>query len=174
MKTYGTIKFSTVDARQPIAGICESSNYKSADKVFDIMGECDLKKGILHGRKGGLTFSSTPAGTVVALGVRAGAELMITKDGAALAGKVLVTTSSAKWSRGQPMVMDAAAGHYPAITAETKLYRGAWALSEVAPAGGFAVRARLARFDTEDSLAGPRGYVFLALNPNKKSLAAIV
>ncbi|MEI6035099.1 MAG: hypothetical protein WCS65_12580 [Verrucomicrobiae bacterium] len=62
-----------------------------------------------------------------------------------------------------------------AITAETKLYRGAWTTSATAPAAaGFAVRARLARFDTEDSLSDPRGYVFLAMNPNKKSLATIV
>jgi len=61
------------------------------------------------------------------------------------------------------------------IAGETKLYRGAWATTAVVPAGpGFAVRARLARFDTEDSLADPRGYVFLAFNPHKKSLATIV
>jgi len=63
----------------------------------------------------------------------------------------------------------------PVITGETKLYRGAWADTDTVPAGpGFALRARLARFDTEDSLPDPRGYVFLALNPNKKSLANIV
>lgn len=61
------------------------------------------------------------------------------------------------------------------ITAETKLYRGAWTASATAPAGpGFAVRARLAKFDTEDSLTDPRGYVLLAVNPNKISLATIV
>ena len=63
----------------------------------------------------------------------------------------------------------------PVITGETKLYRGAWTTTETVPAGpGFAIRARLARFDTEDSLSDPRGYVFLAFNPNKKSLATIV
>jgi hypothetical protein len=63
----------------------------------------------------------------------------------------------------------------PVITAETKLYRGPWAHSDTAPAGpGFALRARLARFDTEDSLPDPRGYILLAFNPNKKSLATIV
>ena len=62
-----------------------------------------------------------------------------------------------------------------AITGKTKLYRGAWTDTQTVPAGpGFAVRARLARFDTEDGLADPRGYVFLAFNPNKKSLATIV
>jgi len=62
-----------------------------------------------------------------------------------------------------------------AITGETKLYRGAWTETEVVPASaGFAVRARLARFDTEDGLSDPRGYVFLAFNPNKKSIATIV
>ena len=62
-----------------------------------------------------------------------------------------------------------------AITGKTKLYRGAWTTTETVPAApGFAVRARLARFDTEDSLADPRGYVLLAFNPNKKSLATIV
>lgn len=62
-----------------------------------------------------------------------------------------------------------------AITGETKLYRGAWTETEIVPASaGFAVRARLARFDTEDGLSDPLGYVFLAFNPNKKSLATIV
>jgi len=62
-----------------------------------------------------------------------------------------------------------------AITGETKLYRGAWTTTAVVPAApGFAVRARLARFDTEDGLSAARGYVFLAFNPNKKSLATIV
>ena len=62
-----------------------------------------------------------------------------------------------------------------AITGETKLYRGAWSPTAVVPGtGGFALRVRLARFDTEDSLPDPRGYVFLAFNPNKKSIATIV
>ena len=114
MKTYGTIKFSTVDAPQPIAGICESFTYKSADQVYEIMGESDLEGIVIHGRKGEISFSSTPEGTVVALGVRAGVELTIS---GVSGGKVLVTTSSAKWSRGVPMVMDAAATHYPDLAA---------------------------------------------------------
>jgi hypothetical protein len=62
-----------------------------------------------------------------------------------------------------------------AISAATKLYRGAWAEAPSAPtSAGFALRARLARFDTEDSLPDPRGYVLLALNPTKKSLATII
>ena len=64
----------------------------------------------------------------------------------------------------------------PVITGKTKLYRGAWTTTTTGiPASpGFALRARLARFDTEDSLADPRGYILLAFNPNKKSLATIV
>ncbi|MEI6035105.1 MAG: hypothetical protein WCS65_12610 [Verrucomicrobiae bacterium] len=112
MKTYGSIKYSTVDAPQPIAGICESFTYKSADQIFEIMGEADLEGLVFHGRKGDISFSSTPAGSVTALGVRAGAELTIT---GVTGGKVLVMTSSAKWSRGQAMVMDAQANHYPDI-----------------------------------------------------------
>lgn len=66
-------------------------------------------------------------------------------------------------------------GSVPVITGGTKLYRGAWTTTETVPAApGFAVRARLARFDTEDGLSDPRGYVFLAFNPNQKSLATIV
>ncbi len=63
-----------------------------------------------------------------------------------------------------------------AITGQTKLYHGAWTTTTSGiPAGpGFALRARLARFDTEDGLSDPRGYVFLSLNPNKKSIATIV
>lgn len=63
-----------------------------------------------------------------------------------------------------------------AITGETKLYRGAWtATSSGVPAGpGFALRARLARFDVEDGISDPLGYVFLSLNPHEKSLATIV
>lgn len=62
-----------------------------------------------------------------------------------------------------------------AVTGETKLYRGAWTSTATVPGtGGFAVRARLARFDTEDSLSDPRGYVLLGFNSNKTSLATIV
>ena len=62
-----------------------------------------------------------------------------------------------------------------AFAGQKKLYGAAWATTtEVPSAPGFAVRARLARFDTEDSLADPRGYVFLNFNPEKKSLATIV
>lgn len=61
------------------------------------------------------------------------------------------------------------------LTTETKLYRGAWSLSDYGPSSpGFAIRARLARFDTEDGLADPRGYVLLAFNPTKTSIATIV
>lgn len=61
------------------------------------------------------------------------------------------------------------------ISAETKLYRAPWQSSAAAPsAAGFLVRARLVRFDTEDSLSDPRGYVFLNFNPTKQSLATIV
>lgn len=65
----------------------------------------------------------------------------------------------------------------PVITGATKAYRGAWAgwnQSTEPDTAGFAIRARLARFDTEDSLADPRGYVLLSFNPNKTSLATIV
>lgn len=61
------------------------------------------------------------------------------------------------------------------LQAETKLYRSAW---QSAPAQelipGFLVRVRLLRFDTEDSLSDPRGYVSLDFNPNNQSLATIV
>lgn len=61
------------------------------------------------------------------------------------------------------------------ITGETKLYRAAWAATATVPAGpGFALRARLCRFDTEDGVADPRGYVLLSFNPNKTSLATVV
>lgn len=114
MKTYGSIKYSTVDAPQPIAGICESFNYKSADQIYEIMGEADLEGVVFHGRKGTLSFSSTPGGGVTALGVRAGAELTIT---GITGGKILVMSSAAKWQRGQPMVFDAGATHYPDLAA---------------------------------------------------------
>ena len=114
MKTYGSIKFSTVDAPQPISGICENYTYKTADQIYDIMGESDLEGIVIFGRKGSISFSSTPPGTVVALGVRAGAELTIS---GLTAGKILITQSSAKWQRKQPMVMDAQATHYPSLTA---------------------------------------------------------
>jgi hypothetical protein len=114
MKKYGTVTYSTVDAPQPISGICESFNYKSADQVYEIMGEADLEGVVFHGRKGELTFSSTPVGGVTALGVRAGAELTISGISG---GKILVLNSAAKWSRGAPMVFDAGATHYPDLSA---------------------------------------------------------
>jgi hypothetical protein len=62
-----------------------------------------------------------------------------------------------------------------ALATQTKLYRGAWTTSANGPsAAGYAVRARLARFDTEDGLPDARGYIALALNPTKQSLATIV
>lgn len=113
MKTYGAIKFSTVDAPKPISGICENYNYKSAEQVFEVTDESgDLVGVVIHGRKGELSFSSMPGGAVTALGVRAGAELVITGINT---GKVLVTQASASWQRGQPMTMSAQASHYPDI-----------------------------------------------------------
>jgi hypothetical protein len=128
MKTYGTIKFSTVDAPSPIAGICESFTYKTADQVYEIMGEEDLVGIVLHGRKGDISFSSTPEGSVAALGVRAGGELSIA---GVSGGKVIVTTSSAKWSRGQPLTMDAQASHFPSLaaTAEGTIALGTFTLA---------------------------------------------
>ena len=115
MKTYGTIKFSTVDAPKPISGICESFSYKPANQIYEIQDEAGIIAAMVeHGKKGAVTFSSTPPGTVTALGVRAGAELTITGFAD---GKIIVTTSGAKWSRGAAMVMDAQATHYPDITA---------------------------------------------------------
>lgn len=114
MKTYGTFKFSTVDAPQPIAGICESFSYRLVDQVYEVQGESDIEGIVLHGRKGEISFSSTPSGGVTALGVRAGAELTIT---GVSGGKVIVTSSSAKWSRGQAMVFDAQATHFPDLSA---------------------------------------------------------
>ncbi len=62
-----------------------------------------------------------------------------------------------------------------ALVTETKLYRGAWSPAAAGPsAAPFALRARLARFDVEDGLGDPRGYVFLAFNPRKTSTATIV
>lgn len=112
MKTYGSIKYSTVDAPQPIAGICENFNYKIGDQVYEVMGESDLAALVMHGRKGTLSFSSTPPGSATALGVRAAAELTVT---GVTGGKVLVMQSSAKWQRGQAMVFDAQANHYPSL-----------------------------------------------------------
>ena len=115
MKTYGSIKYSVADAPQPIAGICENYNYKSSDQVLEVPGEDGaIAAVVLHGRKGEITFSSTPEATVTALGVRAGAELTITGISA---GKIVVMQSSAKWQRGQAMTMDASATHFPDIDA---------------------------------------------------------
>ena len=75
-------------------------------------GESDLEGHVFHGRKGDISFSSTPAGDVVALGVRAGAELTIT---GVTGGKVLVMNSSAM-EPGQSMVIDAQASHYPDLS----------------------------------------------------------
>lgn len=114
MKTYGTIKYSTVDAPKPISGICENYNYKSAEQVYEVTDESgDLAGVVLHGKKGELSFSSTPGGAVTALGVRAGAELTITGIST---GKVVVTQSAASWQRGQAMTMNAQASHYPDIS----------------------------------------------------------
>lgn len=113
MKYYGNIKFSTVDAPKPLSGICETFSYKSGDQVYEIMGESDLEGIVLHGRKGELSFSSTPPGDVAALGVRAGAELVVSGISG---GKIVVLSSTARWQRGQPMTMEAQATHYPSLS----------------------------------------------------------
>lgn len=114
MKSYGQIAYSTVNAPHLLPGICESYTYKTADQTLEIQGEEDLAGIVLHGRKGDISFSSTPPGTITALPLRAGAELTIT---GITAGKILCTKVTAKWSRGQAMTMDATATHYPHITA---------------------------------------------------------
>lgn len=117
MKTYGTIKYSTVDAKKPFTGICESFNYKITDQIYEHTGEdASVVAMVPHGRKGELTFSASPAATVTALGVRAGAELTITGIST---GKIIVMQSSAKWQRGQAMVFDASATHYAGISTGT-------------------------------------------------------
>jgi hypothetical protein len=114
MKTYGTVKFSTVDAPQPISGICENFNYRNSDQVFEHMGQQDIAAIVMHGRKGELSFSSSPPGTVTALGVRAGAELVVS---AITGGKIIVASASARWSRGAAMILEATATHYPDLSA---------------------------------------------------------
>lgn len=115
MKTYGTnITYSTVTAQKPIDGICESFTHKATNQITEVQGEAGVAAIITHGAKGDISFSATPAGDVVALGVRAGDEVTISTI---MGGKIIVTTSSAKWQRGQPMVLDAQATHYPMIGA---------------------------------------------------------
>lgn len=61
-----------------------------------------------------------------------------------------------------------------ALTTQTRLYRNGWSTVENGPAAaGFVVRARLTRFDVEDGLTDPRGYIYLALNREKLSIATI-
>ncbi len=115
MNVYGSnIVYSTTGAPVPITGICENFSYKHAETLTEVIDIGEIAALIAHGKKGSLSFSSTPLGTVAALGVRAGAELTIS---AITGGKVIVTTSDAKWQRGQPMKMSAQANHYPDITA---------------------------------------------------------
>jgi hypothetical protein len=114
MKTYGShIEFSTINAPKPISGICEGYSYKDSEQFTEIPGEGEIAAIVRHGRKGAITFSSTPPATVTALGVRAAGQLSIT---GVSGGLVLVTTAGAKWQKGQAMVMDAQATHYPDIT----------------------------------------------------------
>lgn len=116
MKYYGTIKFSTVEAPKPIEGICENFTYRRADTVSEVMGEDDLAAVVIHAAKGELSFSSTPEGDVTALGVRAGAELTISGISG---GKIIVSSISARWQRGQAMTMNAQAVHYPDLGTST-------------------------------------------------------
>lgn len=116
MKTYGSIKFSTVDAPASVKalGICENYNYKSSNQVFEIMDETALAGIVLHGAKGEISFSVTPGAGVTALNPRAGSEITVTGIST---GKVIVPSVSAKWTRGQPMTMDVTATHYPGVSA---------------------------------------------------------
>ncbi len=113
----GVVQWSTVNAPKPLSGICEGFSYKIAKQVAEHMGEADLAAVVLHGRKGELSFSCTPAASVDTLGVRAGSELSLTGFAPAAAGKVIVTQSSARWQRGQPLQLEAQAVHYPALSA---------------------------------------------------------
>lgn len=130
MKTYGSnITFSTVNAPKPISGICENFNIKIGDTIYRVPGEDTLAGLVIYKAKKELSFSSTPPGTVTALGVRAAAELTISGF---TGGKILVTRAEARWQRGQALVMSAAANHYPAlgnttagsITAATMAFEG--------------------------------------------------
>jgi len=116
MKTYGSIKFSTVDAPASVKalGICENYTYKSSNQVYEILDEEALAGIVLHGAKGELSFSVTPEGGVTALNPRAGSEITVTGIST---GKVIVPSISAKWQRGQPMTMDVTATHYHGVSA---------------------------------------------------------
>ena len=114
MKTFGPhIQFSTVNAPKPLSGICEGYSYKDSEQFAEIPGEGEIAAIVRHGRKAAIAFSSTPPATVTALGVRAGGVLTIT---GVTGGIILVTTAGAKWQKGQPMVMDAQASHYPHVS----------------------------------------------------------
>jgi len=116
MKTYGSIKYSTVGAPASVlaGGICENYNYKKQVQTTEVQGESgDIVAAVLHGEKGEISFSVTPAGNVTVLVARAGAELTVTGIST---GKVIVHQASAKWQRGNPMTMDVAATHYGAIS----------------------------------------------------------
>jgi len=158
MKTYGSIKFSTVGAPASVlaSGICENYNYKRGNQTTEIMGESDLVGVVLHGEKGEISFSVTPPGDVSALVARAGAELTITGIST---GKTIVTTAGAKWQRGQPMTMDVAATHFPDIsaTATGSITPEAFALSQ-----------------TEAALVLPTGKVWFGTNGITGAVAGIV
>lgn len=126
MKTYGNIIYSTTDADKPISGICENFTYKDTETLTEVTDLGEIVALIAHARKGTLSFSSTPANGVTALGVRAGNELTLTTSSTSdldtssvTGGKVIVTNSSAKWQRGQPMVMDGQAVHLPSLSSTT-------------------------------------------------------
>jgi hypothetical protein len=116
MKYYGTLKWSTADAPVPVSGIAENFTYREIEQVFEHMGEEEIAAVVTHGKKGEITFSSSPGGDVTALLVRAGSELTI--DGIS-GGKVLCTQASARWQRGSALTMEAQATHYPDLEASS-------------------------------------------------------
>lgn len=118
MKIFGpNIEFSTVNAPKPISGICENYSYKRSEQFSEVPGAGEIAALVRHGRKGALSFSSTPPGNITSLGVRAGG-LLTLNDPQAAGGIVLITQAGAKWQRGQAMTMDAQATHYPDITGD--------------------------------------------------------
>ena len=116
MKTYGPISYSTVGAPTPITGICENFSYKDLETLTEVMDQGEIAALVSHGRKGQISFSSTPPATVTELGVRAGNSIDISSI---VEGTNIVTTADAKWQRGQPMVMSAQATNYPYLSTTT-------------------------------------------------------
>lgn len=114
-KVYGPIKWSTVGSPNPLTGICENFNYRIGDQLFKVPGEAGFAAAVRHGKKGELSFSSTPPGTVATLPIRAGAELAVA---GIAAGKIINSRVSANWRRGTPLKFDASANHYPALAGE--------------------------------------------------------